>query len=67
MSRSVRLPAGFSFRWKKSERIPQNPVEGGSNDVPISSIARRVEIEMRVVLSEQTDLKPIEAKHNILF
>jgi ion channel-forming bestrophin family protein len=44
-----------------------NPFEGGSNDVPISSIARRVEIEMRAVLGEQTDLKPIEAKHNILF
>ena len=44
-----------------------NPFEGGSNDVPISSIARRIEIEMRVMLGEQTDLKPIEAKHNILF
>ena len=44
-----------------------NPFEGGSNDVPISSIARRIEIEMRVMLGEQTDLEPIEAKHNILF
>jgi len=44
-----------------------NPFEGGSNDVPISSIARRIEIEMRIMLGEQTDLKPIEAKHNILF
>ena len=44
-----------------------NPFEGGSNDVPISSIARQIEIEMRVMLGEQTDLKPIEAKHNILF
>ena len=44
-----------------------NPFEGGSNDVPISSIARRIEIEMRIMLGEQTDLKPIEAKDNILF
>jgi putative membrane protein len=44
-----------------------NPFEGGSNDVPISFIARRIEIEMRTMLGEQTDLKPIEAKHNILF
>jgi putative membrane protein len=44
-----------------------NPFEGGANDVPISSIARRIEIEMRIMLGEQTDLKPIEAKHNILF
>ena len=44
-----------------------NPFEGGSNDVPISFIARRIEIEMRTMLGEETDLKPIEAKNNILF
>jgi ion channel-forming bestrophin family protein len=43
-----------------------NPFEGGSNDVPISFIARRIEIEMRIMLGEQTDLKPIEAQDNIL-
>ena len=44
-----------------------NPFEGGANDVPISFIARRIEIEMRTMLGEQTELKPIEAKHDILF
>lgn len=44
-----------------------NPFEGGGNDVPISSIARRIEIEMRTMLGEQTDLKPIEARSDILF
>lgn len=44
-----------------------NPFEGGPNDVPISFLARRIEIEMRNMLGEQTDLKPIEAKYNILF
>lgn len=44
-----------------------NPFEGGPNDVPISFMARRIEIEMRLMLGEQTDLKPIEAKYNILF
>ena len=43
-----------------------NPFEGGANDVPISSIARRIEIEMRTMLGEQTDLKPLEAKRDIL-
>jgi putative membrane protein len=43
-----------------------NPFEGGSNDVPISSIARRIEIEMRLMLGEQTDLKPLEAKYDVL-
>jgi len=44
-----------------------NPFEGNSNDVPISSIMRRIEIEMRTLLGEQTGLKPIEAKADILF
>lgn len=44
-----------------------NPFEGGPNDVPISYLSRRIEIEMRILLGEQTDLKPIEAKYNILF
>jgi ion channel-forming bestrophin family protein len=44
-----------------------NPFEGGANDVPISFIARRIEIEMRMMLGEESDLKPIEAKDGILF
>jgi putative membrane protein len=44
-----------------------NPFEGGSNDVPISYIARGIEIEMRLMLGEQTDLQPIEARRDILF
>lgn len=44
-----------------------NPFEGGANDVPISSIARRIEIEMRNMLGEETGLEPIEAKNDILF
>lgn len=44
-----------------------NPFEGGANDVPISSIARRIEIEMRTMLGEETALRPIEPKGDILF
>jgi putative membrane protein len=44
-----------------------NPFEGNANDVPISFIARRIEIEMRIMIGQQSDLKPIEAKDNILF
>ena len=44
-----------------------NPFEGSANDVPISFIARRIEIEMRIMLGEATELKQIEAKDNILF
>lgn len=43
-----------------------NPFEGGANDVPISAIARRIEIEMRDMLGEESGLEPIEARHDIL-
>jgi ion channel-forming bestrophin family protein len=59
---------GWSFlSLEKVGENSSNPFEGGSNDVPISFIARRIEIEMRTMLGEETDLKPIEAKDNILF
>ena len=59
---------GWAFiSLEKVGENSSNPFEGGANDVPISFIARRIEIEMRTMLGEQTDLKPIEAKHNILF
>ena len=44
-----------------------NPFEGGANDVPVSFTARRIEIEMRAMLGEQSDLKPVEPSNNILF
>ena len=44
-----------------------NPFEGNSNDVPITSITRRIEMEMRIMIDGRTDLKPFEAKDSILF
>jgi putative membrane protein len=59
---------GWSFvALEKVGENSSNPFEGNANDVPISFIARRIEIELRTMLGEQTDLKPIEAKDNILF
>ncbi len=59
---------GWSFvALEKVGENSSNPFEGGANDVPISSIARRIEIEMRIMLGEETDLKPFEAKSDILF
>jgi putative membrane protein len=44
-----------------------NPFEGNATDVPISALAREIEIEMRAMLGDRTELKPLEPKHNILF
>jgi ion channel-forming bestrophin family protein len=67
---NVPLSAIVGWIFVSMEKVGENssnPFEGNSNDVPISSITRRIEIEMRIMLSEQTDLKPIEAKDSILF
>lgn len=59
---------GWAFvSLEKVGENSSNPFEGGANDVPISAITRRIEIEMRLMLGEQTDLKPVEAKNDILF
>jgi putative membrane protein len=67
---NVPLSAIVGWIFVSMEKVGENssnPFEGNANDVPISSIARRIEIEMRGMLGEQTDLKPIEAKESILF
>jgi putative membrane protein len=67
---NIPLSAIVGWIFVSMEKVGENssnPFEGNANDVPISSIARRIEIEMRVMLAEQTELKPIEAKESILF
>lgn len=44
-----------------------NPFEGGANDVPITAITRRIEIELRNMLDENADVRAIEAQRNILY
>ena len=44
----------------------ENPFEGGPNDVPITALARTLEIDLRDMLGE-TELPPvIEPMNNIL-
>jgi putative membrane protein len=44
----------------------ENPFEGGANDIPITSMSRTIEIDLREMLDE-TDLPPaISAENNIL-
>jgi ion channel-forming bestrophin family protein len=67
---NVPLSAIVGWIFVSMEKVGENssnPFEGNANDVPISSITRRIEIEMRVMLGEQTELKPIEARDSILF
>jgi ion channel-forming bestrophin family protein len=46
--------------------ISENPFEGSPNDVPISSLSRTIEIDLREMLQEQNIPEPITPVNNIL-
>ncbi len=48
-------------------KVGENPFEGTANDVPITTISRGIEIDLREMLDEnpETIPKPIEEKYNI--
>ena len=43
----------------------ENPFEGGPNDVPISSMARGIEIDIRELIDDTDIPKPYDWKNNI--
>lgn len=44
----------------------ENPFEGGANDIPITSMSRTIEIDLREMLDEENIPAPIAASNNIL-
>ena len=44
----------------------ENPFEGTGNDIPMLSLCRTIEIDLREMLGETELPKPIEAKNNVL-
>jgi len=65
------IPASVIIAWvfhtmDKIGESSENPFEGGPNDVPITALARTIEIDLREMIGE-TDLPPaIEPLNNIL-
>lgn len=65
------IPFGIIVSWvfNSMERVgesTENPFEGGANDVPITSMSRTIEIDLREMLDE-TDIPPaITAVNSIL-
>ena len=47
--------------------VGENPFEGSANDVPISTISRGIEIDMRQLLDEDDEFipKPFPEEHNV--
>ena len=44
----------------------ENPFQAGANDIPITSLSRTIEIDLREMLDETELPKPIEANNGIL-
>lgn len=59
--------AGWVFTtMEKIGESSENPFEGGPNDVPITAMARTIEIDL-LEMFDQTDIpEPIQSVHNIL-
>ena len=67
----VTVPCSVIVGWvfHVMERIgeaTENPFEGGPNDVPISSISRTIEIDLRDMLDEENLPTPLAPTNNIL-
>ncbi len=65
------VPFGFLVGWvfNALERVgesTENPFEGNANDVPITSLSRTIEIDLREMLDESDIPAPIAATNNIL-
>ncbi|MGJ4789171.1 bestrophin family protein [Leptospira koniambonensis] len=58
-----------SWVFVSMERVgeaTENPFEGGANDIPITSLSRVIEIDLRELLDEKDIPAPIVAVNNIL-
>lgn len=65
------IPASMVVSWvfhtmEKIGESSENPFEGGPNDVPITALARTLEIDLREMLGETDPPSPVAARNNIL-
>ena len=59
--------AGWIFTtMEKIGEASENPFEGGANDVPISTMSRSIEIDLRQMLGDTEVPPPLVAQHEIL-
>lgn len=59
--------SGWIFTtMEKIGESSESPFEGSANDVPITSLSRTIEIDLREMLNETDIPKPLQAQHNIM-
>lgn len=66
----LNIPFSVIVSWvfvsmEKVGEATENPFEGGANDVPISTMSRTIEIDLRDMLDETSLPSPLPASHNI--
>lgn len=66
----LNIPFSVIVSWVfvSMERVgeaTENPFEGGANDVPISTMSRTIEIDLRDMLDETNLPAPLQPAHNI--
>lgn len=54
------------FTLEQVGESTENPFEGGANDVPISSMSRAIEIDLRDMLGEANLPEPLGANSNYI-
>lgn len=64
------VPMTFIVGWMFTvmERVgetTENPFEGNANDVPITTLSRTIEIDLRELLDEMNIPQPVPAQHNL--
>jgi putative membrane protein len=66
---SIPFSALSSWIFTTMEKIgesTESPFEGSANDVPITSISRSIEIDLREMFQMENVPSPIKAENNIL-
>ena len=54
------------FLMEKIGDYSENPFEGTYNDVPITSIARAIEIDLREMINDENIPAPLESENGFL-
>jgi putative membrane protein len=57
--------SGVFHTMERVGEVSENPFEGTANDVPITSMARGIEIDMLEMIGAETIPEPIPSEHNI--
>ncbi len=66
----LNIPFSVIVNWvfntmEKIGEATENPFEGGANDVPISTLCRTIEIDLREMLDEKDIPSPLAAVNSI--